>query len=334
MRIAIDAMGGDLAPAAIVEGGVQAARVSKGRYEVVLVGDERKIQTELSKYSLDNLPLNVYHASQKIEMNEPPTAALREKKDSSIGVAVRLHKEKQVDAVVSAGNTGAFMTAALLELGRISGVNRPALGSFIPTEKGVCVVIDAGANADCKPINLLQFAVMGSVYVGHVFDTQNPTVGLLSIGEEESKGNKLTREAHQLLKKSHLNFIGNVEGRDILKGRAEVVVCDGFVGNVVLKLAESMVGMLTSTIRKTVGGNIFGNIGAYLLRPTFRKLRKLMDYQEYGGVPFLGINGVSIKCHGSSTPKAVRNAIREAQKMITENVNRLIELEIDKGLGG
>ncbi|HDI51655.1 phosphate acyltransferase PlsX [candidate division KSB1 bacterium] len=334
MRIAVDAMGGDFAPGAIVEGAVQAARVSKGHYEIVLVGDKRKIQEELSKYPLDNLQISVHHTSQKIEMNDPPTAALKEKKDSSIGIAVRLHKEGKVDAVVSAGNTGAFMTAALFELGRIPGVHRPALGSFIPTERGVSIIIDVGANADCKPFNLLQFGIMGSVYVAHVFDTQNPTVGLLSIGEEENKGSKLIREAHQLFKNSHLNFIGNVEGRDILKGKAEVIVCDGFVGNVVLKFTESMVGMLTSTIRRKVGGNILGNIGAYLLKPTFRKLRKLMDYQEYGGVPLLGIKGVSIKCHGSSTPKAIRNAIREAQKMITENVNGLIEAQIAKELGG
>jgi glycerol-3-phosphate acyltransferase PlsX len=333
MKIAVDAMGGDYAPAAIVEGAVQAAKVANGRYQIVLVGDKGQIERELERLNESNLDIEIVHASEVIAMDESPTEAIKKKKDSSMAVAARLHKTGEVQAVVSAGNTGAFMASSLLNLGRLKGVNRPGLGSFIPNEKGMSVVIDVGANAECKPINLLQFGIMGAQYVRHIFDKENPRVGLLSNGEEESKGNALTKEAHQLLKKSNLNFIGNVEGRDILKGTAEVVVCDGFVGNIVLKFAESIVGMLKNTIKKSVGKNILSNVGAFLMRPAFRQLAKIMDYQEYGGVPLLGVNGVCIVCHGSSSPKAIRNAVREAEKMVRLNVNRLIEVEIARSLG-
>ncbi len=334
MKIAVDAMGGDYAPQAIVEGAVQAAKVAKGRYGIVLVGDQSKIEQELSMLGAKGMAgIEIVHASEVIEMHDSPTEAIKQKKDASMIVATRLQKSGEVQAVVSAGNTGAFMATSLLSLGRLKGVNRPGLGSFIPNEKGMSVVIDVGANSECKPLNLLQFGIMGSLYVRYIFDTQNPRVGLLSNGEEETKGNNLTRDAHQLLKKSHLNFIGNVEGRDILKGTAEVIVCDGFVGNIVLKFAESIVGMLKNTIKKSIGKNVLSNLGAVLMRPAFRQLSKLMDYQEYGGVPLLGVNGVCIVCHGSSSPKAIRNAIREAEKMVNRDVNRLIEAEIKESLG-
>jgi len=325
MKIAVDAMGGDYAPEAIVDGAVQAARVARGRYEIILVGDEQKIRRELSRYAADKLPISIYHASQAIGMEESPMQALRSKRDASVLVATQLAKKGMADAVVSAGNTGAFMAAALLTLGRLPKVSRPALGSFIPNEKGISVVIDVGANVDSKPANLLQFGVMGSIYMEHIFDISRPKVGLLNIGEEESKGPEVIRQAYQLLQHSSLNFIGNVEGRDILRGTAEVVVCDGFVGNIVLKFAESIIGMLTRTLKKKVGKNIPANLGALLMKPTFRKLRQLMDYQEYGGVPLLGVNGVCIVCHGRSTPKAIRNAIREARKMIELEVNERLE---------
>jgi len=333
MRIAVDAMGGDFAPDATVDGAIQAARVARGRYEIILVGDEHKIRRELAHHSAEKLPISIYHASEAIGMEESPTQALRAKKDSSIVISSQLLKKGMADAVVSAGNTGAFMASSLLTLGRLPGVSRPGLGSFIPNEKGMCVLIDVGANSDCKPVNLLQFAVMGSTYIQHVFDINNPKIGLLSIGEEEGKGNELVRDAHRLLKKSHLNFIGNVEGRDILRGTAEVVVCDGFVGNIVLKFAESVIGMLTRTLKKNVGHNISANLGAFLMKPAFRKLRQLMDYQEYGGVPLLGLNKVCIVCHGRSTPKAIRNAIREAGKMLAQDVNRYLEEEIARNSG-
>ncbi|MCH8125372.1 phosphate acyltransferase PlsX [candidate division KSB1 bacterium] len=325
MKIAVDAMGGDFAPEATVDGAIQAARVSRGKYEIILVGDEHKIRKELSRFSIKNLSISIYHASEVIEMEESPTKALKQKKDASMVVASNLLKKGMADAVVSAGNTGAFMATSLLTLGRLPGVLRPGLGSFIPNEEGVCVVIDVGANSDCKPINMLQFATMGSIYMKYIFDIQNPKVGLLSIGEEESKGNELVRAAHKLLKSSSLNFIGNMEGRDILKGTAEVVVCDGFVGNIVLKFAESIIGMFTRTLKKSVGRNIPANLGAILMKPAFRKLSQLMDYQEYGGVPLLGLNGICIVCHGRSTPKAIRNAIREARKMFTLNLNKKLQ---------
>ena len=328
MKIAVDAMGGDFAPAATVHGAIQAARIAKGQYEVILIGDEIQIKHELSKYSADRLPIKIYHASEVIGMDESPTHALREKKDSSIVVGSQLLKKEKVDAIVCAGNTGAFMASSLLTLGRLTGVNRPGLGSFIPTEEGMCVLIDAGANSDCKPLNLLQFSVMGSVYVENIFDIKKPKIGLLNMGEEESKGNELARETHKLLKNSKLNFIGNVEGRDIFKGTAEVVVCDGFVGNIVLKFAESIVGMVTQTLKKNIGQNISANLGVLLMKPAFRKLKKIMDYQEVGGIPLLGLNKVCIVCHGHSTPKAIRNAINEARKMLVQNVNQQLEQEI------
>lgn len=330
MRIAVDAMGGDFAPEATVDGAIQAARVARGKYEILLVGDEERIRKELSRFSVDKLPISIYHASQEIGMEESPTKALKQKQDSSIVVATTLLKKGTADAVVSAGNTGAFMASALLTLGRLPGVQRPGLGSFIPNEKGVCVVIDVGANSDCKPVNLLQFAIMGAVYIENIFDIENPKVGLLSMGEEESKGNDVVRAAHQLMKQGSFNFIGNVEGRDILMGTAEVVVCDGFVGNIVLKFAESIVGMFTKSLKKSVGRNIPANLGAILMRPAFRRLRQLMDYQEYGGVPLLGLNGICIVCHGRSTPRAIRSAIREASKIFTLDLN----LKLQEALTG
>jgi len=334
MRIAVDAMGGDYAPWATVGGAVEAARISKGRYEIVLVGDEDKIRSQLVNYRrTKSLRISIYHASEKIEMGEAPTSGLTKKKDSSISVAVRLQKEGLVDAVVSAGNTGAVMASSTLTLGKIKGINRPAIGSFIPNEKGICFLIDVGANIDCKPINLLQFGIMGSIYVSHITNCKNPKVGLLSVGEEETKGNELTVQAHTLLKQSPINFVGNVEGRDILKGTTEVVVCDGFVGNIILKFTESIDGVYSTNLKRKIGKKIFANLGAFILRPTLDGLRRIFDYEEYGGVPLLGINGVSIICHGGSSPKAIRNAILEAEKMVREGVNQHIAEEIKK-IGG
>lgn len=333
MRIAVDAMGGDYAPWATVGGAVEAARISKGRYEIVLVGDENKIRSQLANYrKIKSLRISIYHAPEKIEMGEPPTSVLK-KKNSSISVAIELQKEGVVDAVVSAGNTGAVMTSSTLILGRIKGINRPAIGSFIPNEKGICFLIDVGANIDCKPINLLQFGIMGSIYVSHITSCKSPKVGLLSVGEEETKGNELTVQAHTLLKQSPINFAGNVEGRDILKGTTEVVVCDGFVGNIILKFTESIDGVYSTNLKRRIGKKIFANLGAFILRPTLDGLRRIFDYEEYGGVPLLGINGVSIICHGGSSPKAIRNAILEAEKMVRERVNQHIAEEINK-IGG
>ena len=329
IRIAVDAMGGDNAPEEIVDGAVEAARKSDGRYEVVLVGDETIINEEIDRHHfVKDLPLSVEHASQKVEMHESPAVSLRKKPDSSIAVAVRLQKEGKVDGLVSAGNTGAVMASALLVLRPIHGVQRPAIGSFMPHEDGVCLLIDAGSNVDCKPEHYLQFGIMGSIFMNHIIGIQSPKVGLLNIGEESSKGNELVQQAYHLLNKSNLNFKGNLEGRDILKGAADVVVCDGFVGNILLKFAESLARMISKTMKRTHRGNLPGAVGLYLIRPSLRKLYKLFDYQEYGGAPLLGVKGNCIISHGSSSSRAIKNAIEEAWKMIKSRVSEHIENQI------
>ena len=256
-----------------------------------------------------------------VAMDESPAVALRKKRDSSIMVAIELVKRGLADAIVSAGNTGAVMAGTLLELGRLEGINRPAIASFFPTEKETTVVLDVGANADCKPINLYQFGVMGSVYTSRILGRPRPKVGLLSIGEESSKGNENTILAHQMLSGSSLNFIGNIEGRDILRGQVDVVVCEGFVGNVILKLTESIDGLLTSQLKRYVMSNLRYRLGAHLMMPALMAFRRDLDYAEYGGAPLLGINGVCIICHGGSSAKAIRKAIDVAQRMVKANVN-------------
>jgi glycerol-3-phosphate acyltransferase PlsX len=331
MRIAVDAMGGDYAPEAIVHGGVEAARAGKGEYEIVFVGDEKQIADCLSRhFRIHDLPISVHHASQKIEMYESPTAALKQKPDASIAVAMAMHKRGEVGAVISAGHTGAAMTAAFLSLGRIKGVRRPAIGSLIPYGHGlgVTLLIDVGANLECKPIHLFQFGVMGSIYMKNMYKLALPRVGLLNIGEEASKGTSLIQEAHQLLADSRLNFCGNIEGRDVMDGKVDVIVCEGFVGNVILKFAESFNGVYSKTLKRKIGKKVFSNIGAFLLKPTFERLRRIYDYEEYGGVPLLGINGTCIICHGSSTPKAIKNAVKEAATMIKQRVNEKISNEL------
>ncbi|HEX9652256.1 MAG TPA: phosphate acyltransferase PlsX [bacterium] len=331
MRIAVDAMGGDYAPDAVVHGGIEAVRVGKGEYEVVFVGDEAQIHHCLSRhFRTHELPISIHHASQKIEMDESPTTALKQKPDASIAVAMALHNRGKVDAVISAGHTGAAMASALLSLGRIKGVKRPAIGSLIPYGHGVGVtlLIDVGANIECKPVNLLQFGVMGSIYMKNIYKLPSPRVGLLNIGEEASKGTEVLQEAYDLLSKSRLNFCGNVEGRDVMAGKVDVIVSDGLVGNIVLKFAESFNGVYSKTLKRKIGKKVFSNMGAFLLKPTFERLRRIYDYEEYGGVPLLGLNGTCIICHGSSTPKAIKNAVREAATMIRQRVNEKISNEL------
>lgn len=330
MKIAVDAMGGDFAPATTVQGALEAARLGKGQYEVVLVGDQAEIEAEIARhFRTHDLPLHIVHASQRIEMGEAPMAALKKKPENSISIAMQHLRDRRVDAVVSAGHTGAVMAASLLGLGRIRGVRRPAIGSLIPNGQGVTMLIDVGANVDCKPINLLQFGIMGSIYMRKVLEVRRPRVGLLSIGQEKLKGNELTLEAHDLFENNpHIRFVGNVEGRDVLSGEVDVIVCDGFVGNVLLKFAESINGVYSRNLKRKIGRKILSNLGAFLLKPTFRRLRKIFDYEEYGGAPLLGINGTVIICHGGSTPKAIRNAVREATKMISEDVNAEIQREL------
>jgi phosphate acyltransferase len=324
-RIAIDAMGGDFAPFSIVAGAVLAQKAYGDSVELTLVGDKTQIGAELKNLNATDLPIKIVHSTQIIAMDDEPAESVRKKPDSSITVALGLQKSGQSQAFISAGNTGACMAASLIILGRLPAVNRPAIGAFFPTERGAALVLDVGANSDCKAINLYQFGLMGAIYFSQMFSNQNPRVGLLSIGEEKSKGNEVTIASHKLLSAADLNFAGNIEGRDILKGKADVVICDGFVGNIILKFAESIDSFLGEIVRRQVRVNLLAKIGALLLQPAFKDLKKNLDSAEYGGAPLLGINGVSIICHGGSSPKAIKNAVGMAQNMVERDINRLIE---------
>ncbi len=331
--IAVDATGGDRGSHVIVAGAVQAAKELSGAAEVVLFGDEQIIQSELSKLDAGGLPIRVTHAPEIIGMHEG-AVAFRRKRNSSIAVATRMQKEGNADAFVSAGNTGVVVAAALLGLGRIAGVDRPAIATVVPNEFGGCVMLDVGANSECKPMNLVQFGIMGSIYARNFLDRKEPRVGLLNIGEEETKGNDLALEAHKLLSKSPLKFIGNVEGRDVFKGRADVVVCDGFTGNILLKVMESVVHLLTSSIREEVNAAFRNKVRALLMKPAFKRLERMLDYAEYGGAPLLGVNGVCIICHGSSSAKAVKNAVKAAVRFVDTRVNDIIRDELMLYTGG
>ena len=318
-------MGGDFAPRNIVAGAFEALRETGSRFEVLLVGPEALINEEIKSRQPDNLRCGVVNANQVIDMDDGPTAALRKKRDSTIAVGISLQNEGKAEAFISAGNSGAVMSASTLILGRVAGVGRPTIGAFFPSEKGVCLLLDAGANVDCKPQHLYEFGVMGSIYVKEMFGFERPLVGLLNIGEEDSKGTETVREAYKLLKESKLNFVGNVEGRDILQGKAHVVVCDGFVGNVVLKFGESVPGFFKGMIRQYVSENIFRKLAAVFIRNSMRSAFKSMDYEEHGGVPVLGVNGVSIIGHGKSTPKAIKNMILKAEEMVNKKINTRIQ---------
>jgi phosphate acyltransferase len=326
VKIALDAMGGDHGAYHAVHGGIEAARSSKGRFEIVLVGDQDEIEKQLNKhFKIQNLPISVVHASQSVDMDEQPSVALKQKPDSSIAVATRLHASHDVDALVSAGNTGAVMAHALFGLKRIKGIRRPAIGNFMPTQSGgTSLLLDIGANVDSRPEDLVQFGLMGSIYVSSLFGKEQPRVGLLSIGHEEGKGNEVVNKAYQGFKKCDINFVGNVEGGDILKGTCDVVVCDGFVGNIVLKSAESLHGLFKYNMKRLVKKYLFSQVGAALMKPTFDGIRKIFDYQEYGGAPLLGVQGCCIIAHGKSTPRAIKNAILGAYKFVTEDVNKHI----------
>ncbi len=332
IRIAIDAMGGDNAPREIVTGVIEAARKSDDRFELILVGDKTLIEKELAHHHfIRKLPISVVHASQHVSMDESAVKSFKQKKDSSIAVAIRLQKEGKVNAVVSAGNTGAIMATAHFYLRSIQGVDRPAIGTLLPNEEGVGLLIDVGSSVNVKPLNLQQFGVMGSIFMKYIMGIKNPTVGLLNIGEEKIKGGLICQQAYELLSKSTINFTGNIEGRDILKGTTDVVVCDGFVGNILLKFAESLAGMFSKSMKRTIRGNLPGTVGLYLLRPSLRKLFKMFDYQEYGGAPLLGVNGNCVIAHGSSSARAIKNAIEEAFTMvkndITQQINKRIKVK-------
>ena len=322
IRVALDAMGGDKAPGEVVLGAVQAAReYSMGVY---LVGREDAIKAELAKHDTSGLDLPIVHTDEVIEMDEHPASAVRKKKNASMVLALQLVRDGSALGAVSAGNSGAMMAASLFTLKRIEGVDRPALGTVFPTKDGECFVLDVGANTDCKPEYLEQFALMGSIYMERIFSVASPRVGLLANGEEETKGNELVQQTHQLLK-THaetlgINFIGNVEGRDIPRGEADVVVCDGFVGNVVLKLSEGMAETLLGMLRTQMTSSLANKLAAAILQPGLRKAFRRLDYAEYGGVPLLGINGSAIVAHGRSNAKAIKNALRVARQTSETNV--------------
>lgn len=317
-------MGGDFAPANEVEGSLQALREHSG-IEVILVGKEAAIRAELAKHHPGSLPVSVVDAPEVITMEDSPTAALKQKRNSSLAIGMNLHKEQKAHAFVSAGNTGAVLSASTLILGRIKGVSRPTIGAFFPSETGVCLLVDAGTNVDCRPQHLFEFGIMGSIYATKIFKYENPSVGLLNVGEEESKGNDVVREAYKLLKNSPVNFQGNVEGRDILRGKVRVVVCDGFVGNAILKFGESVPSFLKAKLRAYADESFIRRGVLGLVRGALKTVFKEMDYEEHGGVPVLGVNGVSIIGHGKSTPKAIKNMILKAVEIAGADVNRHIE---------
>jgi glycerol-3-phosphate acyltransferase PlsX len=331
MKIAVDAMGGDNAPQAVVAGAVQAAR--DFRVGIILVGVEQVVREELGKHAQAKaLPIEIRNATEVVDMLDSPATVFRRKKDSSIRVANELVKSGEAAAVFSAGHTGAAMSTSLFVLGRVEGVERPAIATFMPTIKGTSIVLDVGANVDCKPNHLLQFAIMGEVYAKYLLKNPNPRVGLLSIGEEETKGNELTKEAFKLLTETSLNFIGNVEGRDVMSGRADVVVCDGFIGNVVLKVSEAVAEAVGLFLKEGIKNSLSSKLGYLLMRPAFSSLKRKVDYAEYGGAPLVGINGISIISHGRSSDQAVRNAIRVAADLAASEVNKHIREDIEKNM--
>lgn len=321
MRIALDAMGGDLGPSVNVQGAIDACEEIPN-LEVVLVGDRSRLTHALKHHKLtSNLKIEIHHADDVVGMHESPVEACRSKPDSSIMVCAKLVASGTVDGLVSAGNSGATMTASLLHLRRLEGISRPAIATMLPTLDGHCVMLDMGANMDCKPKHLLQFAVMGSVYFQAMFKKENPTVGLLSIGEEEGKGNELTLETHMLLKNSGLNYIGNVEGRDIPIGKADVVVCDGFVGNVVLKFGEGLAEAIIKLMKKEIQGHPVAMLGGLLIKSVLKSIKKKVDPAEVGGAPLLGVQGISIVSHGGSNERAIKNALRVGAELIEDNIN-------------
>jgi len=326
--IALDAMGSDRAPKPEIEGAIQAARHHGVR--TLLIGVEAKLSAELVHYpAAAGLPIEIVHASEVITMEDKAVQAVRSKRDSSMHVGVRLVRDGRAVGFVTAGNTGAAMATAKMVLGGIRGVDRPALAAVFPTAVGTtAILLDVGANVDCKPDNLEQFAVMGEIYFRSMFGTRRPRVGLLSIGEEETKGNDLTREAFALLKQLPLNFIGNVEGRDIYSGKVDVIVADGFVGNVALKTSEGVANLVRATLKETLKATITRQVGYLLSRSAFHDFKKRLDHTEYGGAPLLGVRGVCFITHGSSNTNAIKNALRVAAEFAERNINDKIEKEV------
>jgi glycerol-3-phosphate acyltransferase PlsX len=333
MKIAVDAMGGDHGPAVVVEGAVAAVREFGAA--LILVGDRAAIEHEVERLGARHLDLEVRHASQVVGMAESPSLALRRKRDSSLRVAAELVRDGKAAAFVSAGNTGAAMAISMFVIGVLRGVDRPAIAAVLPNLKRFTVLLDVGANVNPKPWHLFQFALMGHVYARDILSIERPRVGLLSVGEEEGKGNELTKEAYEQLKESSLNFVGNVEGRDIYNGTCDVVVTDGFTGNVALKISESLAEMLEAMMREELTRDLRSRVGAAFSLPAFRRFRKRVDYTEMGGAPLLGIDGAAIVCHGASPVKAIKNAVRVAAEWaragLNEHIKAALEAEMARG---
>jgi glycerol-3-phosphate acyltransferase PlsX len=331
MIIALDAMGGDYAPAVTIEGAVEIVK-ERPDIDVILIGDESTIKKELENktYPVDRISLK--HASQVVNMDESPVIAVRKKKDSSIRRGIELVKKGEADGFVSAGHSGAVMATALLVLGTSKYVDRPAIAATMPTLKNPFLLIDAGANTYCKPENLLQFALMGNIYCKLIFNRQQPRIALISTGEEDTKGNELTKEAFKLLRESNLNFVGNVDGKDIFTGEYDVIVCDGFTGNIILKTSEGLADALIKMLKREVAKLTAGRIGYLLIKPALKNFKKKTDYDEYGGAPLLGINGTCIISHGRSTSKAIRNAIKVAAEFAEKKLSDKITSEIESDM--
>jgi len=324
MKLALDAMGGDLAPETPVAGAIRAARELP--VDLLLIGDRAKIEAQLARYPNRPTNIEVLHASEIIGMEESPVASVRKKKDSSINVGMRLLRDGKIDGFISAGNTGAMVSAGTLILGLLPGAERPGIAIQLPGLKGETLLIDVGANVDAKPFHLFQYALMGEAYIRYVEGKPKPTVGLLNVGEEPGKGNEFAKEAYGLLEHAGINFVGNVEGRDIFMGHYDVIVCDGFVGNVALKTAESMAHAISHILKRSLNKTPLTRMGAWMSRTAFKALRQEIDYAEHGGAPLLGVNGVAIIAHGASSAKAIKNAIRVGYAFARHDVNRhLIE---------
>lgn len=322
MKIAIDAMGGDHAPKAVIEGTVLAAKELPPNVDLVLVGNEDIIKNELKDLNAASFSnISIVHTSQVVEMHETPVLAIRRKKDSSISKAASLLKEKSVSAIVTAGNTGAAVAATKIKCRSLPGVERPAIAAVMPSPYGAFLLLDVGATPDCRPSHLLQFAAMGSVYAEYILGIKNPKVGVLSLGAEESKGTDLTRDTYKLLQNTKLNFIGNVEGSDLFTNRVDVIVCDGFVGNVVLKVCESLGGAFEYIIKEEIMKDTLAKLGALLVKRTLKRIAKKVHYAEYGGAPLLGVDGTCIISHGRSSPEAIKNAVIVTKNIVEKDIN-------------
>ena len=328
MKIALDAMGGDFAPANTVEGAMLALKENQKIESLFLVGDQTRIEGELKRLSFSDPRIEIVHASQVVEMTDGAVESVRRKKDSSVSRAVDLVKSGKADALVSAGHTGAAVAATTIKLRTLPGIERPGIAAVMPTESNVFVLIDAGANIDARPVHLLQYAIMGAVYSRHVLGYKNPAIGLMSIGDEDVKGSDFTKEVFKLLKESSLNFRGNVEGHDLFENPVEVVLCDGFVGNVVLKTSEAIAHAMFAWLKHELGKNLRRKAGALLSKSAFKAIWKKTNYEEYGGSPLLGVNGICIIAHGSSSAVAIKNAIRVAAESIAQQINPHIVQEV------